>query len=166
MLCYKHVLRQAVSGRAFYFFNTGVWMICSLGMCFSVHSYKFLVKVVTSIQVFSALFYFNFWKSFFFFLFFSNFCFYSACSPFSLLERKRLQRKRFFCFVFYPGNFINLTDSATPQTVWLVQWRRAISGAGVGPSRGELLDSTLLPEKCLYNYTINVVFMLTLYKAY
>lgn len=135
---------------------------------FPVYSYmcEFLVKVVTSIEVFSALFYFFFfWKSFVLFCF-SNFCFYSACSPFSLVERKKLHWKRFFCFVFYPGKFSNLTDSAAPQTVWLVQWRRAIRGAGVGPSRGKLLNSALLPGNCLYNYTINVVFMLTLYKAY
>lgn len=110
-----------------------------------------------------VLFFFFFWKVLFCF---SNFCFYFACSPFSLVERKRLQWKRFICFVFYPGKFSNVTDSAAPQTVWLVQWRRAISGAGVGPSRGELLNSALLPGKCLYNYTINVVFMLTLCRAY
>lgn len=44
-------------------------MVCSLGICFPVHSYmcEFLVKVVTSIEVFSALF--------FFFFFFEKFCF-------------------------------------------------------------------------------------------
>lgn len=47
-------------------------MVCSLGICFPVHSYmcEFLVKVVTSIEVFSALFFFFFFEKFCFVLFF------------------------------------------------------------------------------------------------
>lgn len=86
-------------------------------------------------------------------------------TPFSLLERKRLQWKRFFCFVF----FTLVTSAVSPRVQRLSQsgwYSEEILKLELDQTARELLDPDLLPEKCLCNYTVNMVFMPMLYKTY
>lgn len=96
---------------------------------------------------------------------FLNFYFYSTCPLHPLFLDEKTAVEEIFLFCFYPGNFSSVTESAAPQSGWYREEMLKLE-LELDQAAGELLDPALLPEKCLCNYTINMVFMPTLYKTY
>lgn len=137
-------------------------MVCSVDPCFSVCSSEcgFLVKAAKPVQAFSALFYFHTWKRF-------SKCPFLFCLPspplFLCCRGTDCNRRGF------SGSFFSLVTSAVSprlqrlrQSGWYGEEMLKLE-LELDQAAGELLDPALLPEKCLCNYTINVVFMLMLY---
>lgn len=139
-------------------------MVSCVDTCFSMRRYEceFLVKTAKSVQVFSALFYFNTWKRFSKFLFL--FCLPSP-PPFPCWRGKDCNGRGFSVLFF----FTLVTSAVSPRVQRLSQsgwYSEEILKLELDQTARELLDPDLLPEKCLRNYTVNMVFMPMLYKTY
>lgn len=134
-------------------------MVSSVDPCFSMCSYEcgFLEKVATSVQVFSALIL----VSKFLFLF----C--PSSPPLFPCWRGRDCHGSVSSVLFF-----TLVTSALSVRVQDLRESGCYSEEmlklelELDQAVGELLDPALLPEKCLCNYTVNVVFMPVLYKTY
>lgn len=125
----------------------------------SSHKCEFLVGMAKSVQVLSALFYFNTWKSFYKFIFL--FC---LTSPHLFPS----WRGRDCNVGSSSGLFFALVTSAvSPRGQYLREshwYSEEMLKQKLDQAAEELLDPALMPEKCLCNYTINMVFNM-LYKT-
>lgn len=126
----------------------------------SSHKCELLVRMEKSVQEFSALFYFNNWKSFYKFM--VLFCLTST-------QVFPSSRGRDCNVGSFSGLFFTLVTSAVSpraQNLRESQWHsEEMLKQKLHQAAEKLLDPALLPEKCLCNYTINMMFNPMLYKT-